>query len=69
MSQLDIVHLESYRRRRNGRFRRALALSGHDAGRAKILQDLWHAVDLAAADRGAVIWLDEYGPGVAHPHI
>ncbi|MFH1763208.1 MAG: tetratricopeptide repeat protein [Gemmatimonadota bacterium] len=69
MSQFDIVHLESYRRRRNGRFRRALALSGHDTGRAKILRDLWHAVSLAGADRGAVVWLDEYGPGLAHPHI
>jgi tetratricopeptide (TPR) repeat protein len=67
MSQIDIVHLDSYRMRRNARFRRTLALHGHEADRSKVLQDLWQAVTLVGADRGAVVWLDEYGPGLAHP--
>ena len=68
MSQFEIVYLDSYRGRRDTRFRRTLALHGHDANRSKILQHLWEALSLAGADRGAVVWLDEYGPGSAHPH-
>ncbi len=68
MRLLDIVHLESYRGRRDARFRRTLALHGHEVDRPRILQHLRQAVYLLGADRGAVVWLDEYGPGLAHPH-
>lgn len=68
MSQVDIVHLEAYRGRRAERFRRALALSRPDRNRSRLLEHLWQAVSVAGGDRGAVVWLDEYGPGLAHPH-
>ncbi len=68
MTLSDIVYLESYRGRRDARFRRTLALHGYEADRSKILQHLWQALFLVEADRGAVVWLDEYGPGLAHPH-
>ncbi len=29
---------------------------------------LWQVACLSGADRCAVVWLDEYGPGLAHPH-
>ena len=62
----NIVHLDSYRGRKDTRLRQTLALYGHDPERSRILLQLWRAVTLVGADRGAVIWLDEYGPGLAH---
>lgn len=29
---------------------------------------LWKALGVVGGDRGAVVWLDEYGPGLVHPH-
>ena len=68
MSQVDIVHLESYRKRRDARFQRALVLHGNEPDRSAVLHNLWRAVTMIGADRGGVVWLDEYGPGLAHPH-
>jgi tetratricopeptide (TPR) repeat protein len=63
----NIVHLESYRCRKDNRLRQTMALYGHDPERSGILLQIWRAASLVGADRGAVIWLDEYGPGLAHP--
>ena len=68
MSRADIVHLESYRKRRDARFKRTLALHGNETDRSKILHHLWRAVNLVGADRAGLVWIDEYGPGLAHPH-
>lgn len=68
MSHFEIVHLESYRARREARFRRATVLHGPDPKASSILQRLWGAVSVAEGDRGAVVWVDEYGPGLTHPH-
>jgi tetratricopeptide (TPR) repeat protein len=68
MSQVEIVHLDTYRRRRDARFRQALALHAHEEDQEKILEHLWHALAVVGGDRGGVVWLDEYGPGLAHPH-
>jgi len=68
MSHFNIVHLENYRKRKDVRFRRTLALHGHDPDRLRILGHLWDGINLAGADRGAVVWVDEYDPGLAHPH-
>jgi len=68
MSRVEIVHLDSYRKRRDARFRRTLALHAHEPEKTSVLEQVWRAVSLVGADRGAVVWLDEYGPGLAHPH-
>lgn len=68
MSPFEIVHLESYRERRRARFQCTMALHSHDPGRRWILQHLREGILAATADRGAVVWLDEYGPDLVHPH-
>jgi len=68
MSQTPIVHLDSYRGRREARYRLAVALHGHQTSRLAILEHLWRGLTLVGGDRAAVVWLDEYGPGLAHPH-
>jgi len=68
MSQTRIVHLESYRGRREVRYRLAVALHGHQPDRLAILEHLWRALALVGADRAAVVWVDEYGPALARPH-
>lgn len=68
MSQVDIVYLDTYRRRRDARFRCALALHTREPDRLSVLDQLWKATSLVGGDRAGVIWVDEYGPGLAHPH-
>lgn len=69
MELSSIVHLDSYRSRKDTRLRHAMALHGHDADKSRILQQLRRALILAEADRSAIVWLDEYGPGAAHAHV
>ena len=66
MELSNIVHLGSYRSRKDSRLRRTLALYGHDAEKSQILHQVWRALLLVGGDRGAVVWLDEYGPGLPH---
>ncbi|MGW8266261.1 MAG: hypothetical protein ACWGSQ_07830 [Longimicrobiales bacterium] len=66
MELSSIVHLGPYRGRKDSRLRRTLALHGHDAEKSLILQQLWRALLLVGGDRGGIVWLDEYGPGVPH---
>jgi tetratricopeptide (TPR) repeat protein len=68
MKLSNIVHLDSYRGRKDLRLRQTLALHGHDPDRSKVLLQIWRAMSLVGADRGAVLWLDEYGPGLAHAY-
>ncbi len=69
MRPSKIFHLDSYRERKETRLRQTLALHGQDPERSKLLLLLWRAVTLVGGDRGAVVWLDEYGPGLAHSHV
>lgn len=68
MSMTDVVSLDDYRGERRARFRQTLALHGPDEDRAELVVRLWEAVDLVRADRGAVLWIDEYGSGIVHVH-
>jgi len=43
-----------------------MALYGHDADKSRILGQLRRALSLVGGDRGAIVWLDEYGPGMPH---
>lgn len=64
----SIVHLGSYRSRKDSPLRRTLALYGHDAEKSLILHKLWRALTLVDGDRGGVVWVDEYGSGVPHAY-
>jgi len=68
MEPSKIVHLSAYRGRRDTRFRRTLALHCREPERIQILLHLEAALSLVGGDRGAVVWMDEYGPGLVHPH-
>lgn len=68
MSSSAIVHLDSYRERRKARLGLTLALHAHDPEREQILRHLGEALSLVGADRGAVLWMDEYGPGLVHAY-
>lgn len=69
MSTHQVLQLEAYRDRRERRFERALALYGADAERARLVRHLWVAASVGGGDRAAVVWVDEYGPGLAHTHV
>jgi tetratricopeptide (TPR) repeat protein len=46
-----------------------LALYSADAERALLLSYLWSVTEVADGDRAAVVWVDEYGPGLVHTHV
>ena len=68
MELSSLIHLESYRSRKDSRLRRTLALYAHDAEKYRILHQIWRAVSLVQGDRGAVVWVDDYGPGLPHAY-
>lgn len=68
MSMTNVVSLDDYRGQRRTRFRQTLALCGPDGDRAELVRRLWEAVELVRADRGAILWIDEYGSGAVHVH-
>ena len=69
MSQVEIVHLDSYRKRRDARYGCAVALYAHETERIQLLEELRKALGLVGGDRAGVVWVDEYGPGLAHPYL
>jgi tetratricopeptide (TPR) repeat protein len=40
-----------------------------DRERALLLRYLWSAASVASGDRAAIVWVDEYGPGLVHAHV
>jgi tetratricopeptide (TPR) repeat protein len=64
-----VLRLQDYRSRREKRYEQALALYSADRERALLLGYLWSSLSVASADRAAVVWVDEYGPGLAHGHV
>lgn len=69
MSVAKVLRLEEYRDRRLDRLKLAEALYGVDRSRHSIFRHLRAAADLSGADRIAAVWVDEYGPGLVHPHV
>jgi tetratricopeptide (TPR) repeat protein len=37
--------------------------------RARLFEHLVEVADLSGSDRVAAVWIDEYGPGLIHPHL
>jgi len=68
MSQTHVLRLDDYRDRREQRIRLAASLYRADPARAKVLRHLQQVLYVVGADRAATVWVDEYGPGVVHPH-
>ncbi|HSW28292.1 MAG TPA: hypothetical protein VLH75_02250 [Longimicrobiales bacterium] len=69
MPEPDILRLDAYRERRDQRLRLAMSLYGTDRGRSELLQHLVKVSGLLGADRAATVWIDEFGPGLVHPHV
>ena len=60
--------LADYRSRREKRLEQTSALYQGDPSRSCLLGYLSTAVESIRADRAAVLWVDEYGPGLVHVH-
>ncbi len=69
MPEPDILRLDAYRERRDQRLRLAASLYGADRGRSELLQHIVKVAALLGADRVATVWIDEFGPGLVHPHV
>jgi len=69
MSVNNVLRLEEYRDRRAQRLRLQASLCQADLGRAALLTHLVDITRITGADRGAIVWVDEYGPGLVHPHV
>jgi tetratricopeptide (TPR) repeat protein len=69
MSTVKVLRLDEYRDRRVDRLRLAESLYRADSGRHALLLHLSEVARLSGADRAAVVWVDEYGSGLIHPHV
>ncbi|MCG6989362.1 MAG: hypothetical protein LJF06_14450 [Gemmatimonadetes bacterium] len=69
MPTSNILRLDDYRDKRDHRVRLAASMHGADIGRAALLRHLAGLASLVGADRAAAVWVDEYGPGLVHPHV
>lgn len=68
MSTSNVVSLDERRGHREARLRLTLALYGVEQERGVLAGHLTETLDLTGADRGALVWIDEYGPGLVHAH-
>lgn len=69
MSEPQVLRLEAYRERRDLRLRLGASLHRADPPRAHLYQHLARVSTLLSSDRAAIVWVDEYGPGMAHPFV
>jgi hypothetical protein len=69
MPNSTVLKLDDYRGRRDLRLRLATSLHRADPGRAELVEHLARLAFLVNADRVATVWVDEYGPGLVHPHV
>ncbi len=69
MHNSTVLQLDAYRERRDLRVKLATSLNRVDPGRAELLEHLTRLAQLVRADRAAIVWVDEYGPGLVHPHV
>jgi len=69
MSVATVLRLEDYRGKRAQRIRLADRMYSADPKRLAIFRHLSEVADLCDADRAAIVWVDEYGPGSVHAHV
>ena len=68
-SPSNVLPLDAYRDRRDQRFKLARSLHRADPVRSELLAHLGRIATEVGADRVATVWVDEYGPGLVHPHL
>lgn len=66
MGTCKVVPLRAHKGRRLERRDRALGLSSVEPLRHRLTRLLADTLDLTGADRSALVWVDEYGPGLVH---
>lgn len=69
MSVAKVLKLAEHRDRRSYRLALARTIHGADRSRLALVDHLGEIADLTGSDRVAVVWIDEYGPGLVHPHV
>lgn len=69
MSVAKVLKLAEHRDRRSYRLALARTIHGADRYRLALVDHLGEIADLTGSDRVAVVWIDEYGPGLVHPHV
>ncbi len=69
MPKSTVLKLDDYREKRDLRLKLSASLQKADPGRAELVEHLARLAFLVSADRVATVWIDEYGPGVVHPHV
>lgn len=69
MSVANVLKLAEHRDRRLHRFSLARTMVRPDRSRLALLDHLAEVADLTGSDRVAAVWIDEYGPGLVHPHL
>ncbi|NNF13583.1 MAG: tetratricopeptide repeat protein [Gemmatimonadetes bacterium] len=69
MSVAKVLKLAEHRDRRQYRLAMTRALVHGDPARRILLKHLAEVADLTGSDRVAVVWIDEYGAGLVHPHL
>ena len=69
MSTSNVLRFEEYRDRRAQRLRIAESLYGASESRLALLTHVAESAAITGADRAAIVWVDEYGPGLVHPHV
>jgi len=68
MSTSSVVRLDDYRGKKKKRMRQTLALHRPDPTRYRLVEHLQEVIARVGGDRAAVLWVDEYGPGLVHVH-
>lgn len=69
MSTAKVLKLGEYRDRRLQRLEKSRLTLRRDRRRATLYDHLVEFGSLADADRVAVVWVDEYGSDLVHPHV
>jgi tetratricopeptide (TPR) repeat protein len=69
VSTSNVLRFEDYRDRRAQRLRIAESLYSSSKSRLALLTHVSEACDVTGADRAGIVWVDEYGPGLVHPHV
>ncbi|MDH3270249.1 MAG: hypothetical protein OEN56_02890 [Gemmatimonadota bacterium] len=69
MSVGKVLKLADHRDRRLQRSDLVRAMACTDRTREALLGLLASVAEVAGSDRVAAVWIDEYGPGLVHPHL
>lgn len=69
MSVAKVLKLDEYRDRRSYRLELTRALNQLEPVRATLFEHLVEIAGITGADRVGAVWVDEYGPGLVHPHV